>query len=267
MNTCIKSMLLGVGMILMASPIISRAQDDDKLEVWQPEPTTTWQIQLQGDLNTRYDVDMYDLDLFDTPQETIDALHEAGRVVICYFSAGTHEDWREDADTFPNSVIGKPLAEWPGEHWLDIRQLDILQPIMEKRLDLAVEKGCDGVDPDNVDAYQNDSGFALEDDDQLAYAIWLAEAAHERGLSIGLKNNLGQVEILVDYYDWALNEQCFFYDECELLLPFIEANKAVFGIEYRLEKEEYCSQAIEMGFSWLHKSYALEDEAPSACTS
>lgn len=58
---------------------------------------------------------MYDIGLFDAPQEVIDTLHAEGRIVICYFSAGMHEDWRPDAEAFPQAVRGKPLDEWPGE--------------------------------------------------------------------------------------------------------------------------------------------------------
>jgi hypothetical protein len=236
--------------------------------IWQPMPGTTWQWQLRGEVNTAFDVDMYDIDLFDTPQDTIDALHRADRIVICYFSAGSYEDWRPDGTEFPEAVLGADLDEWPGERWLDIRALDNLQPIMSARLDLAVEKQCDGVEPDNVDGYANESGFPLTFDDQLAYNRWLAFAAHERSLSIGLKNDLDQIGELVEDFDWALNEQCFQYAECELLLPFIEAGKAVFGVEYSeagMERAAYCPQAIAYGFSWLTKTYDLDDMPPNAC--
>ncbi len=239
------------------------AQDADN--IWQPEPGTTWQWQLTDEINSSWDVTMYDLDLFDTPQETIDALHDAGRIVICYFSAGSREDWREDAADFPDEVLGDPLEDWEGEQWLDIRQLELLEPIMLARLDLAAEKDCDGVEPDNVDAYTNPTGFDLTADDQLAYNLWLAEQAHARGLSIGLKNDLDQIEDLVDHFDWALNEECFQYEECDRLLPFIEAGKAVFGVEYEGDPADYCPQAVEMGFSWLTKTYDLGDEPPNAC--
>jgi hypothetical protein len=56
-------------------------------------------------------------------------------------------------------VVGKELPDWPGEHWLDVRRLDVLGPILERRLDLCRQKGFDAVEPDNVDAYANDSGF------------------------------------------------------------------------------------------------------------
>ena len=127
--------------LLLAGTVIpARAQDDD-CAIWQPEPGTPWQWQLSGEIDTTFDVQMVDIDLFDTPVETIDALKAEGRVVICYFSAGSHEDWRPDAGDFPTAVIGHPLDDWPGEHWLDISQLETLQPIMVARLDLAVEKG------------------------------------------------------------------------------------------------------------------------------
>jgi hypothetical protein len=177
---------------------------------------------------------------------------------VCYFSAGSWEDWRPDRGTFPAEVKGRPLAGWPGERWLDVRRRDLLGPIMEARLDLAVAKGCDGVEPDNVDAYDNASGFPLTAADQRRYNTWLAERAHERGLSVGLKNDLGQIPALVGLFDWALNEQCFEYDECRALFPFVSAGKAVFGVEYRGDPASFCPQAVEWGFSWLRKRPALD---------
>jgi hypothetical protein len=90
-------------------------------------------------------------------------------------------------------VLGKDLEGWPGEKWLDVRRLDVLGPIMQARLDLALQKRCDGVDPDNMDGYQNESGFPLTSQDQLAYNIWIAGQAHASGLAVGLKNDLGQI--------------------------------------------------------------------------
>ena len=49
--------------------------------IWQPAPGITWQWQLTEEVNTSYDVDMYDIDLFDTPQDVIDVLHAKGRIV------------------------------------------------------------------------------------------------------------------------------------------------------------------------------------------
>src|SRR5262245_19459229 len=80
--------------------------------VWEPQAGITWQWQLTGALDTSLDVAMYDIDLFDTPAATLAALHAQGRVVICYFSAGTREDWRDDAADFVAADHGRGLPDW-----------------------------------------------------------------------------------------------------------------------------------------------------------
>ncbi len=225
---------------------------------WKPAPGTSWQWQLSGEIDTTVDVQMYDIDLVEVPTTTIDALHDAGRTVICYFSAGSWEAFREDANLFPDEVLGLVMDGWPDERWLDIRRIDLLSPIMLARLDMAVDKGCDGVEPDNVDGYVNDTGFPLTGADQLAYNRWLAQAAHERNLSIGLKNDLDQIPDLVDSFDWALNEQCVEYDECERLTPFVQAGKAVFGVEYEGDPAIFCPTVNALNFDWLYKKWDLD---------
>jgi hypothetical protein len=222
-------------------------------------PNGTWHIQYTGDINTNLDVAIYNLDLFETDPSVIAGLHARNIFVMCYFSAGSFEDWRPDVYNFPPDVLGAALEGWEGERWLDIRRLDALSPIMEARFDLASEKGCDGVDPDNVNGYTNQTGFPLTYEDQLAYNIWLAEAAHARGLSIGLKNDIEQIPDLVAYFDWQLNEECFSYDECRLLLPFIEAGKPVFHIEYELSNAEFCDEAKQFGFRSIRKNWELDE--------
>lgn len=201
---------------------------------------------------------MYDVDLFDNDEAVVRALHSAGRKVVCYMNAGGWEEWRPDAPNFPDDVIGANLDDWEGERWLDIRRLDVLGPIMEARMDLCKAKGFDGIEPDNVDGFLNDTGFPLTYEDQLRYNTWLANAAHERGLSIGLKNDMDQIPDLLSYFDWAINEQCFEYDECETLLPFIEAGKPVFHVEYELELSEFCARAIALQFNSMKKNWDLD---------
>ena len=141
------------------------------------------------------DVDMYDIDLFDNDAAIVAALHAQSRRVVCYMNAGGWEDWRPDAGQFPDEVIGANLDDWEGERWLDIRRIDVLGPIIEARMDLCAAKGFDGIEPDNIDGFLNDTGFALTYEDQRLYNIWLANAAHNRGLSIGLKNDMEQIQI------------------------------------------------------------------------
>ena len=85
-------------------------------------------------------------------------------------SAGSWEDWRSDASDFPDDVKGNGLSGWPGEKWLDVRQLSVLSPIMAARMDIAVAKGCDGVDPDNMDGYTNNNGVRHSTHAPLMYS-------------------------------------------------------------------------------------------------
>jgi hypothetical protein len=227
-------------------------------EHWTPSLQASWQIQYSGAIDPSLPVDIYNLDLFDTSLKTIADLHARGVRVICTFSAGTYAGSRPDADKFPAVVIGSTLPDHPDEQWLDIRNLQTLAPIMLERIALASQKGCDGVDPDHVDGYAHDSGFPLAPEDQLAYNVFLANAAHQNRLGVGLKNDLEQVPILLPYFDWAISEECFFYQECHLLQPFVNAGKPVFVIEYNLTPEEFCFQSIDLNFNAMQKKIELD---------
>ncbi|MBE9138244.1 endo alpha-1,4 polygalactosaminidase [Nodosilinea sp. LEGE 07088] len=169
---------------------------------YRPVVFVTWQWQLAGTINTSYAVEIYDVDLFNTPLVTIQELQASGKKVVCYFSAGSYEDFREDKDQFLPEELGSTLNGWEDERWLDIRSTNV-HKIMKSRLDLARKKGCDGVEPDNMDGYTNNSGFNLTAKDQLAFNKFIANEAHKRELSVGLKNDLDQIIELVDYYDFG----------------------------------------------------------------
>ena len=226
--------------------------------LWRPAPGTTWQWQLSGALDTSVAAQMYDIDLFGNDAGVVAALHAQGRRVVCYLSAGSHEPGRPDSGAFPAAVLGNALQGWPDERWLDIRRLDVLGPIMERRMDLCRQRGFDGVEADNVDGYSNATGFPLTAADQLAYNRFLARAAHARGLSIGLKNDLAQVAELEPDFDFAVNEECFAFSECDLLTPFVRAGKAVFNVEYDLDTASFCADARRRGFSSMRKNLSLD---------
>ncbi len=235
-----------------------------QMAIWQPAPGTTFQWQLTGTIDQSVDAQVYDIDLFETDISTIAALKAKGRKVICYYSAGSYENFRPDANTFPQSVKGNSNG-WAGEVWLDIRNIAVLGSIMQARLDLAKQKGCDGVEPDNVDGYTNTTGFPLTQNDQLTYNKWTAEQAHMRGLSVGLKNDVEQIDSLVAYYDWALNEQCYQYNECSGYKTFIAHNKAVFITEYKGLLSNFCPDAKANKFSAMKKNLNL-DAYREACS-
>lgn len=209
-------------------------------------PTSSWHWQLSGTLQypNRH---VYDIDLYDTPTSTIANLKAQGRIVVCYFSAGSWEDWRDDAALYPQSALGNNLSGWPGERWLDIRNAEV-RALLAQRLDLAASKGCHAVEPDNIDGYSNDNGLGLTEADQVAFNRWLADQAHERQLAIALKNAVELIPQLVNHFDFALNESCYRYNECGGYSAFTAQGKAVFIAEYRKYSSNLCSKAAKSGY-------------------
>jgi hypothetical protein len=239
---------------------MSRAIGDTK--VWQPPVGTSWQWQLSGlPIDTSFNVAAYDVDLFTTTDEEMARLKADGRTVICYFSAGSWEGFRPDAADIPLARKGDPLdAPFQDELWLDIRSAEV-RTLMQRRLDLAVALGCDAVEPDNVDGYGNDTGFELTPADQLDYNRFIAAEAHARGLSVGLKNDIDQLADLQPDFDWALNEECFTFNECAQYQDnFLASNKAVFHAEYVNPSQlaEVCAVTKPLGLSTLIKNIELD---------
>jgi len=137
---------------------------------------------------------------------------------------------------------------------------------------LIILSGCGGVEPDNMDGYTNNSGFNLTASDQLAFNRFIANEAHSRNLSIGLKNDLDQVDQLVEYFDFAVNEQCFEYSECDLLAPFISNSKPVLNTEYKQDyvndvntRQALCDDSINKQFSTLILPLDLNDTFRFSC--
>jgi hypothetical protein len=240
---------------------------------WVPKVTDTWQWQLSGKINTSYDVDVYDIDLFEAPDAVMNTLHSQGRYIVCYFSAGSAENWRPDYDQFKKADLGNNLDGWPGERWVDTRSANV-RNIMKARLDLAKTRGCDGVEPDNVEAYNNNPGFngALTAKTQLDFNRFLATEAHARGLKIGLKNDIKQLKALEPSFDFAVNEQCQQYKECGGYEVFTSKGKPVFSAEYKKiwrddadARAQMCAKARSMNLRTLVLPLMLNDAFRYSC--
>lgn len=224
----------------------------------------SWQWQLTEALDSSHDVAVYDVDLFRVDADVVTGLHDEGRLVICYFSGGSFEGWRPDADAFPPEVIGRQLDGWPDERWLDTTS-GVVRTVMEARLDLARDLGCDAVEPDNMTAWDANSGFGINPTEQLDYNRFIADAAHERDLAVALKNDTEQVAELVDWFDLQVNEECAFYNECDTLAPFVDADKAVLHAEYVDDFADAPALAaqvcgVEPGLSTIVKTWDLGPE-------
>ena len=248
--------VVAFGAALLLS-LITPASASDVSARWAPTPGTTWQWQLTVPVDVSVEADVFDIDGFDNSSRVVARLHARDRKAICYIDAGAYEDYRPDAARFPTSVLGKPNPLWEGERWLDIRRLDILGPIMQRRLDMCRAKGFDGVELDEIDGWSNDTGFPLTAADQLRYNRFLAKEVRARGMAAGLKNDLEQIPQLLDSFDFAIDEECYEHNECAALKPFVAAGKAVFHTEYRRAPEDFCPVATALGLSSMRKRLDL----------
>lgn len=228
---------------------------------WVPAPGTTFEWILQNYDGTVPDADAIDVDLFETSKAKVSAIKAAGKIPICYISVGSWENWRPDKNDYPQRLLGKALDGWPGERYVDIRNTTDLGPILLARLDLCRSKGFVAVEPDNLDGWQNNTGFNITKADQLRFLKWLANMAHLKGLSIGLKNVTELQADVIDKFDWALTEDCFDQHWCADSKPFIDAGKAVFAVEYtdnNINFANFCAQAEAVGFFPLLKNRNLK---------
>jgi hypothetical protein len=215
-----------------------------------------WQVQLQGRIDTSVRAHFFDID-GSASAKTVRALHRRGRKVACYISAGSWEAFRSDRRAFPPEVLGRRYAGYPDERWLDIRRIDVLAPILRARIDACKAKGFDGVDPDNLNGYENPTGFPLTAADQLRFNRWLADEVHAHGLEVGLKNDGPQARNLVRSFDWVIVEECIDQGNCGEYAPFTRAGKPVYAIEYRGPTRRACAQASRRRISVVFKTPAL----------
>lgn len=262
-----------------ASPIDANQNLDDNW--WKPraDQNLTWQWQLTEVVDTTFDVDVYNVDI-ETPKSTIDLLKARGIKVICYFSAGTVEHFRDDATQFPSEVIGEPYEDIPDENWIDFGNIAAIAPIMLARMDTCASKGFDAIETDNVDAFNYETvdvngnvtntgtNFNITLQQSIDYIRWLANEAHNRGLSIGLKNAEAMAPDVVDDVDWMLTEDCYVDNWCDDARIFIDNNKPVFMTEYDDLLPDFgpaCALANDYGFTAIWRDSSLGTELYYAC--
>jgi hypothetical protein len=275
----VRTVSAAIALVVVSATVVANAPSA-KAAPWVPTPGLRWQYQLQGVLNTSVcskpasggpcvRPDVYDIDLYENNGTTPDApgvaaIHAQGGHAVCYVDAGTWESFRPDANEYPAGVKGRPNG-WPGERWLDIRQTGVLLPILTQRVAKCAAAHFDAVEFDNVDGYTNNTGFPLTSQEQLTFNEDLAGIAHGAGLSVGLKNDLGQLASLAGSFDFAINEQCAQYKECSAYSGWEAAHKAIVEVEYRGKPSKFCLSAELSGRDAMLKKKALKATPWTPC--
>ena len=250
---------------------------------------------------TVFDIDIYQDGKCYTPNNygvlntaAVSALHAQGDKVIGYIDAGTAETWRPDYPQYQSfnascggCLFGKPVGGFKDEFWLNINtdvsgtnpnngQTETAQQFildeLTARLAKARSAGADAIEFDNVDAYQNMTGLTISAATQEQFDAAIANLAHANGFTVGFKNDLGQANDLQPYFDFAINEQCWQYKECNYPPPGLQAwpttyGKAVFNVEYKLATSKFCPQAnsLSYNFNSILKDYNLYDIPYTPC--
>ena len=202
----------------------------------------------------------------------VDAIHAAGGHAICYLDAGDAETYRPDYLRFVHfdrscggCLIGNPFSQvFPDEFFLNINndegQRAFILKVNRARVQKCADTGFDAVEWDIIDTFEDShSGFHISYRSQLMFNTRLANMAHHYGMSVAMKNDPSQVKDLLPYFDFAIVEECFQYHFCSgNPAPgedaFVQAGKAVFEVEYRLDRDEFCPDAEALGFNAIKKS-------------
>lgn len=236
----------------------------DKTTWWKPVAGVSfdWDLDDLADGDS-FDADVVDVDAFTTSAAQVAWLHAQGKKVIAYLSVGTIENYRPDAGLLPSEVVGRVYPEWPDERWLDIRQPEKLKPWLYSRINMILAKGFDAIEPDNLDSYENTTGFDISVDDLKNYLDLLIDLAHSNGLGIGQKNVPDLSVAYRSKFDWVLTEDAFQQGWQADVQPYIAAGKPVFAVEYTDEtsqskfQDQYCPQAKGLGYSAILKKRNL----------
>jgi hypothetical protein len=250
---------------------------------------------------TVFDIDIYQDGKCYTPNNygvlntaAVNALHALGDKVIGYIDAGTAETWRPDYPQYQSfntscggCLFGRPVGGFRNEFWLNINtnvsgtnpntgQTETAQQFildeLTARLAKARSAGADAIEFDNIDAYQNKTGLTISAATQEQFDAAIANLAHSNGFAVGFKNDLGQASDLQPYFDFAINEQCWQYKECNFPPPGLQAwpstyGKAVFNVEYKGSTSGFCPQAnsASYNFNSILKDVNLYDVPYTPC--
>lgn len=215
-----------------------------------PAEDARWLARLDGAVDIDDDADFFYLDAEQQDPADLAELHRQGRHYLCYLSAGSYEDFRDDADQFPESAIGNPLAAFPSERWLDVRDSSVRE-LMARRIQTLAGRGCDGIPPSSLGVSEADTGFSLTREDALEYARWVAGQVHAAGMSVGLTGPTSLTADLAPDFDFGLAINCVRSTGCAEYEVLRTAEKPVLYVELGTPEAapELCNAAKMLGLN------------------
>lgn len=74
----------------------------------------------------------------------------------------------------------------------------------------------------SVETYEEENtGVSITEAQQVDYNRWFAQTVHDHGMLVGLKNGVDLLPNLVDDFDFAIVEECWKYQECQVRFSYV----------------------------------------------
>ena len=278
-----RKIILMLGMVLLAGHAAAQSMDeasvmDESVSAQSggyrlpPDGKVRWdwQIGAPGDsaIGVPPGVRMLDVDGFNISAAKVTQLKQAGVYPVCYLDVGSFEPGRPDSDSYPASLKLQADPDWPGEYFLDVRDVfrsgSKLAAILNARFEMCRKKGFRAVEPDNLQNDENVRGGKITARQQVDFNGWVADAVHAHGMAVFQKNGPDKIlsrdrtgRAMVDKFDGIINEQCQEFDECSALAEYARRGKPALDVEYKKGMTLQCAQMNVLGVSMMKKDLRL----------
>jgi hypothetical protein len=153
---------------------------------------------------------------------------------VIYFNAGAWENFRIYLQPYPKEVIGKNMNGWEGEKWLNISDGRVFSTLVKniedvvQKIKIAYPNWVPKIDLDNLDSYNQKTGFKIDKVDQIRYINEIVSWFHKRfdgGVCVrNCEEIIGEI-----HPDAVLCEQGI---QDNFLLNYANCDYPIFDIEY-----------------------------------
>lgn len=226
-----------------------------------------WQIGASSDAAVviQPGLKMIDLDGFNTSAAKVAEIKSKGVYTLCYLDVGSWEPGRPDSADYPAYLKIKQDPDWPQEYFLDVKDVfkanSVLAAILKKRFQMCIDKGFDGIEPDNLQNDENAGGL-ITLQQQIDFNGFIADMAHQMGIAIVQKNGPDKIllkdrtgKMMVEKFDGILNEECQQFSECGPLAEYVKRGKMAVNTEYKVAPN--CTTSNSLVINTIRKDLNL----------